>query len=130
VNAATYHTLCAYGGIAVVAPHPWPVPAAIPFPFESAAAVYVVVDGEGRPCYVGSVRRGKGGLAERMAEHLADAAKAARWHSVWIIPLRADTLASEVRRLEGVIGAHLGPYASRRLPSPAIPRPASRAYGR
>ena len=96
----------------------WPLPAAAPFGLQVAAAVYIVEDANGQCCYVGSVPAGSGrdGLAHRLAEHLADAAKRSRWHTVWVLPLMSDTSELEVRRIEGVVGAHLGPYLSRRLP--------------
>jgi hypothetical protein len=120
VNSTTYHVLCSYAGTSLLWSHPWPVPAVVPFPVQAAAAVYVVEDDVGRCCYVGSVSRGPGGLADRMAEHLDDLAKRVCWHAVWVIPLR-PTAVLEVRRIEGVVGAHLGPYLSRRLPAPRRP---------
>lgn len=121
MNLTTYRVLCAYAGPALSSPHPWPVSAVVPFPVKAAAAVYVIEDDAGRCCYVGSVCRGPGALADRLAEHLDDPYKRARWHRVWIIPLRLDTAVHEVRRIEGVVGAHLGPYLSRRLPVPSPP---------
>lgn len=118
MNSTTYRVLCAYAGPQLLWSHPWPVPAVTPFPLDVAAAVYVVLDVDGGCCYVGSVRRGSGGLAGRLSEHLDDPAKRARWHCVWVVPLRPDTVDAEVRRIEGVVGAHLGPYGSRRLPLP------------
>ncbi len=118
MNVTTYRVLCAYAGPSLSWAHPWPVPAVLPFPLEAAAAVYVVEDDVGTCCYVGSVSRGPGGLAARVAEHLDDPHKRTRWETVCIIPLRPETPVREVRRIEGVIGAHLGPYLSRRLPVP------------
>ena len=122
MNATTYHVLCTYAGDALLWSHPWPVPAALPFPLAVASAVYVVLDGDGRCCYVGSVRRVTGTLADRLAEHLADPVKRALWHTVRVVPLRPDVTATEARRVEGVVGAHLGPYGSRQLPAPRLPR--------
>ena len=127
MNSTTYHVLCSYAGPRLLRPHPWPVPAVLPFPLHFTTAVYVVVGGDGRCCYVGSVGRRAGGLAERIAEHLSDAAKRATWHTVWVLPLRADTVLPEVRRIEGVVGAHLRPHRSRRLP---VPRPPDASAGR
>jgi len=124
MNATTYRILCGYAGPGVMAAWPWPMPVSIPFPMEVGTAVYVVVDAEGRTCYVGSVRRDSGGLASRLAEHLSNPAKRATWHTVWVVPLRPEVPTAEVRRIEGVIGAHLGPYASRQLPTPRPPTPA------
>jgi len=120
MNLATYQVLCAYAGPSLRWRHPWPAPAAMPFPLRVESAVYVVEDADGRCCYVGSVNRGAGGLADRMAEHLGDPAKRSVWHAVWVVPLLPGTAETEVRRIEGVVGAHLGPYGARRLP---LPRP-------
>lgn len=121
MNVTTYQVLCTYAGPALSWPHPWPVPAVVPFPIEAAAGVYVIEDDTGMCCYVGSVSRGPGGLADRLTEHLDDPYKRALWHRVWVIPLQPDTAVHEVRRIEGVVGAHLGPYLSRRLPAPHPP---------
>lgn len=124
MNPTTYRVLCAYAGPQLLWSHPWPLPAVTPFPLSVGTAVYVVLDVDGLCCYVGSVRRGSGGLAGRVTEHLSDPAKRARWHTVWVVPLCPDTGETEVRRIEGVVGAHLGPYGSRRLPHPR-PAPAA-----
>lgn len=92
----------------------------MPFPQQFTTAVYVAVGDDDQCCYVGSVARTAGGLAERIAEHLRDQAKRAMWRTVWVVPLRPDTVLAEVRRIEGVVGAHLRPHRSRRLP---VPRP-------
>jgi hypothetical protein len=118
MTPTTYRVLCGYAGPALSRPHPWPVPANRPFPLQIGSAVYVIEDGDGRCCYVGSVNRRAGGLAQRLAEHLDDPAKRSVWHHVWVVPLISPIAEVEVRRIEGVIGAHLGPYLSRRLPSP------------
>ena len=91
MNSTTYHVLCSYVGSRLLRPHPWPVPAVLPFPLHFTTAVYVVVGDDGRCCYVGSVGRTVGGLAERIAEHLRDTAKRAMWQTVWVLPLRQDT---------------------------------------
>lgn len=128
MNPTTYRIISSYAGRWLSWSHPWPLPAVLPFPLRVTAAVYVVIDGEGRICYVGSVCRGPGsGLADRLAEHLDDPDKRARWQAVWVVPLRPHTAPAEVRRIEGVIGAHLQPYGSRRLP---MPRPPDFDHGR
>jgi hypothetical protein len=127
MTPATYGVLCSYAGPSLWWSHPWPVPAAVPFPLQVESAVYVIEDADGRCCYVGSVNRGCGGLADRLAEHLDDPAKRSRWQAVWVVPLTPSTSGTEVRRIEGVIGAHLGPYLSRRLP---VPRPPAARLGR
>ena len=121
MTPTTYLVLCTYAGSALGWSHPWAVPATHPFPLQVEGAVYVVEDKDGRCCYVGSVNRRAGGLADRLAEHLDDPGKRSSWHHVWVVPLRSHTTEVEVRRIEGVIGAHLGPYMSRRLPSPRPP---------
>lgn len=118
MNINTYEVLCSYAGTRLFRPHPWPVPAGRPFPLDFTSAVYVVIGGDGRCCYVGSVCRTSGGLSDRIAEHLNDPTKYLKWHSIWVLPIRSDTPLSEVRRIEGVVGAHLGPYGSHRLPPP------------
>ncbi len=134
MNRTTYRVLCSYAGSSLSWMHPWPMPAVVPFAVQAAAAVYVVEDDAGRCCYVGSVSRGPGGLADRLAEHLDDPAKRACWHTVWVVPLRPETGVAEVRRIEGVVGAHLGPYLSHRLPIArpsvgVVVRPASKGDG-
>lgn len=121
MNRTTYRVLCTYAGSSLSWPHPWPVPAVVPFPAKAAAGIYIIEDDAGRCCYVGSVSRSSGGFADRLAEHLDDPQKRAHWRRVWTIPLRPETAVQEVRRIEGVVGAHLGPYLSRRLPVPEPP---------
>lgn len=62
-----------------------------------------------------------GGLAGRMPDHLGNTAKRSVWHAIWVVSLVSDTADTEVRRIEGVVGAHLGRYNSRRLPRPRPP---------
>ncbi len=121
MNSTTYRVLCSYAGPYLVRRHPWPVPAAEPFPLVFSTAVYIALDAGGRCCYVGSVCRAVGGLKDRVSEHLGDPAKRTIWHVIWVLPLVAGTPSHEVRRIEGVVGAHLGPALSRRLPSARPP---------
>lgn len=121
MNSTTYRVLCSYAGPYLVRPHPWPVPAVEPFPLLFSTAVYIALDAGGRCCYVGSVCRSVGGLKERVAEHLGDPVKRGTWYAIWVLPLVPGTPSDEVRRIEGVVGAHLGPALSRRLPSPHPP---------
>lgn len=119
MNSLTYESLSRYAGGALAWSHPWPTSATVPFPVDPAAAVFAAFDRDDRCCYVGSVKRSAGsGLADRIAEHRADRRKRVLWHRVWVLPLRPDTRSREVRRIEGVVGAHLGPWASCRLPAP------------
>ena len=121
MNRSEYRRLSVYAGSGLLRPHPWPVPATVPFPLRFEAAVYVAVDAEDVCRYVGSVSRPDGGLAARIAEHLDDPVKRQRWRQVWVLPLRPELTRSEVRRIEGVVGAHLGPTDSVRLPTPYPP---------
>lgn len=130
MNSITYHTLCSYAGPRLLRRHPWPVPAVVPFPLLFSTAVYVVLGEDGRCCYVGSVCRTAGGLANRIAEHLGEPAKRTTWHTVCVVPLRPDTPPAEVRRIEGVVGAHLGPRRSKRLPTPGVPNGVARGNPR
>jgi hypothetical protein len=119
VNASDYRTVCDYAGRRLARAHPWPVPARVPFPLNPQAAVYMACDASGACRNVGSVSRGPGsGLATRIAEHLGDPRKRAVWDHIWVLALHPDTPLAEVRRLEGVIGAHLGPVDNVRLPRP------------
>ncbi len=116
MNVTTYHVLCRYAGSHLWWSHPWPLPAAVPFGLQAGSAVYIVEDASGNCRYVGSVCRGVGGLAARIAEHLTDPIKCELWHRVWVLPLRPETPEVEVRRIEGVVGAHLPRLGSQRLP--------------
>jgi hypothetical protein len=75
--------------------------------------VYIVGDLMNQVAYVGSSMTGASG---RLRVHLAEPAKRRTWRSVWLIPLSANTPESEVRRIEGRVGARLHPTGSRRLP--------------
>jgi hypothetical protein len=126
VNRTTYGVLAAYAGAALSASCPWPVTATTPFPMDANPAVYVAIGIDGRCCYVGSVaRQGETGLADRIAAHLRQPHKARTWQEVWVLPLLPGTPRSEVRRIEGVVGAHLGPKGSVRLPILVAPRAGS-----
>lgn len=130
MNVVDYRAVCRYPGVHLARAHPWPVAASLPFPLNPHAAIYMACDTAGRCRNVGSVARGPGsGLAARIAEHLADPKKRAVWDHIWVLPLRLDTTLAEVRRLEGVVGGHLGPTDNAWLPSPesgSAVRPARR----
>ena len=129
MTAEDYEALVAYAGRHLARPHPWPVPACIPFPLDPRAAVYVAEDNQGRCRNVGSVARGpSSGLAGRIAEHLSDPAKRAVWHWIWVLPLHPNTMEAEVRRLEGVVGLHLGPLDNCWLPRAAPPPEGGRRF--
>jgi hypothetical protein len=120
MNRRDYDVLVGYAGRHLDRPHPWPLPATTPFPLDMPAAVYVAVDDTGRCRYVGSVSRSSDfGLSQRIREHMAEPSKHTTWNRVWVLPLRATTPLTDVRRLEGVVGAHLGPSDNRRLPRPS-----------
>jgi hypothetical protein len=84
--------------------------------------VYIVGDLLNQVAYVGSSMTGAAG---RLRDHLAEPHKRRTWRSVWLIPLSAETPESEVRRVEGRVGARLCPTGNRRLPK-AFGPPASR----
>lgn len=80
-------------------------------------AVYIAIDMEGRVDYVGSVSRvGVRGAATRLREHLADNARLRAWNMLMLVPLHPATPREAVLRIEGRVGAHLGPSRNRRLP--------------
>ena len=119
MNSFDYKLLIAYAGRHLAWAHPWPVPASVPFSLNPEAAIYVACDVEGTCRYVGSVTRAQGfGLAGRIAEHLGEFEKRRLWHTIWVLPLHAETPVDEVRRIEGVAGAHLGPSDNKWLPQP------------
>ena len=77
------------------------------------AAVYIVEGRDGTVLYVGSTRRpGASALRDRIAEHLREPAKAARWHRLYVLPLMADTSPEAVRLLEGLVALDLRPLDS------------------
>jgi hypothetical protein len=80
--------------------------------------VYIVSDLMNEVAYVGSSMTGAAG---RLRDHLTESAKRRTWRAVWIIPLSPRTPESEVRRVEGRVGARLHPTGSRRLPKPFGP---------
>ena len=119
MNSTTYEIICMYAGPWLSRPHPWPIAATLPFALAAPAAVYAAFDGGDSCCYVGSVDRSTPrGLGDRIAEHLNDQRKRANWDHLWVVPLRPGVPRQEVRRIEGVVGAHLGPSSSLRLPRP------------
>lgn len=81
-------------------------------------AVYVAVGLSGEVLYVGSVCRpdDPAGVASRMEEHLRKLDRLQTWAQLYVVPLRADTPLTTVRRIEGRIGAHLAPVMNRALP--------------
>lgn len=87
----------------------------------SGPVVYIVGDLLNQVAYVGSSMTGAAG---RLRDHLTEPAKRRTWRSVWLIPLSVATPDSEVRRIEGRVGARLRPTGSRRLPK-AFGPPAS-----
>lgn len=123
MDRSDYERVARYAGHHLQRAHPWPVPAAVPFPLDPNAAVYMACDTSGRCLNVGSVARTGSGLAARIYEHLSDPRKRRTWNHVWVLLLKDETPVAEVRRLEGVVGAHLGPTANRWLPKPAPPAP-------
>lgn len=127
MNAALYRQVARYAGRHLSYLRPFPVPAVTPFPVRVANAVYIATDAATNVVYVGSVARTTGGVATRIAEHLTDWSKRHSWRHVWVIPLRLDTSIEDVRSIEGVVGAHLGPTGSQYLPRVRPPINADRA---
>ena len=123
MKQAEYVSLTKYAGVSLAWSHPWPVPARVPFPLNLEAAIYIAY-GRDRHCrYVGSVARiDTGGLSSRIADHLRDSQKRETWTDLWVLPLKPDTPLVSIRKLEGVIGAHLRPIDNIRLPRTSDPR--------
>lgn len=87
-------------------------------PRDIGTAVYVIVGITGDVLYVGSTCRPEAaGVCQRLAEHLRDPAKQARWNTALVFPLVADTSAAAVRRYEGTVARWLLPDEGRRWPS-------------
>jgi hypothetical protein len=86
-----------------------------------AAAVYVALNGDGQPAYVGSVHRPScaHALADRMREHRASE----RWHWLVVFPIHASTPTKIVRLLEGAVSSVLWPSQTRRRPRSDLPPP-------
>jgi len=121
VTKHEYEVLAGYAGRHLLRSYPWPIRLGFPFPLPWGRAVYAVYDAEGNCRNVGSVARASGGLACRLREHLTDPVKRSTWAVVYAIPLEDSTPEAEVRRLEGVIGAHLRPRDNRWLPAARPP---------
>lgn len=117
-----YEVLAGYAGRYLSRSHPWAVAVAVPFPLSCGCAVYAAYDTEDICRNVGSVARiYPGGLGQRIREHMADPAKRNTWTMLYVFPLSETTPLVEVRRLEGVIGAHLHPIDNRWLPAARPP---------
>lgn len=120
-----YDAMCAYAGehlaqrlpVAVAIGKGEPIPAI-------SCGVYIAVGLVGEVLYVGSVVRPKDsrGVHARIVEHLRKVDRFENWAELWIVPLRPETPAEEVRRIEGRIGAHLAPSMSINLPKLTRPK--------
>lgn len=114
-----YEAVAAYAGEFLAARWPDPIEIgggeAIP---DVSSAVYIALGMDDGVLYVGSVHRPEvpSGLAARLDEHLRTFAKRTAWNRLLVVPLVDSTPESEVRRIEGRIGAHLAPLASKALP--------------
>lgn len=99
---------------------------------DFAVGVYVAVGLDGTVLYVGSVHRpgNQSGVQARIDEHRRQLDRLQTWDKIYVVPLVADTPLSTVRRIEGRIGAHLAPSASRALPRLAQSRPRDSAHKR
>src|SRR4051794_21836913 len=105
-----YRTLAQYAGehLAATWAEPIAIGAGAPLP-DCSAGVYVAIDVDGSVAYVGSFYRpgdSRGG-ASRISEHLRNSSRFRSWNLLYIFPLKADTSLSDVRRIEGRVGAHL-----------------------
>jgi hypothetical protein len=77
---------------------------------DEARAVYIVVNSEGKCCYVGQTRptrRRENVAAERLKQHLREPSKRESWACYWVIPLRPDTPDSIVDQLEKRVALRL-----------------------
>lgn len=85
---------------------------------DLAVAVYVALGIDGHVLYVGSVHRPTDprGVSARLGEHLKKQDRFETWDMLYLIPLKPETPIATVRRIEGRIGAHLGPQKSIALP--------------
>jgi len=77
-------------------------------------AVYIAADRANVVRYVGSARR-NGSVADRIQEHVLNG-RADHWTRLMIVPLRPDTEAGLVRKVEGRVGRVLRPLDVQRLP--------------
>jgi hypothetical protein len=115
MSPALYDAVCDLAGdaLALRLPRRFGIDARLP---STRVGVYIVLDAMSRVRYVGSVARADAGAASsRLREHGARLG----WRWVLVIPLREDTTASRVRRIEGDIGRILRPPDNHRLPRSA-----------
>ncbi|MET8577234.1 hypothetical protein [Streptomyces sp. NPDC005012] len=86
-----------------------PCPDAMP---DARCAVYAAEDGRGSVCYVGSVCRPEDprGLANHIAEYIAELAMTTKWDRIYVFPLHGETPEPDVRRIGGDIAGWLLPY--------------------
>jgi hypothetical protein len=99
-----------------VMPRPYQVdPEMLP---DASCAVYAVVDGREKVCYVGSVYRPSDpqGLASHVREYLHENPKTARWSKIHVLPLRSDISERKVRHIGGAVVGWLLPYDRERWP--------------
>lgn len=120
-----YEALCGYAGDHLQTRWPDPVEVGsgelIP---QLSVGVYVALGVDETVLYVGSVCRPENafGVRARVEEHLRKHERHAAWNKVLLLPLKSDTPLSEVRRIEGRVGAHLRPAMSNALPKLNSPR--------
>jgi hypothetical protein len=116
-----YRSVCVHAGKHRGGYLPQPVSLEHGLDLPYSIAVYIACNYFEQVVYVGSVRRSSDprGLERRIAAHLRDSDKSEAWRTLWVIPLRADASLHEVRRIEGLVGAHLRPPGNRRLPGAA-----------
>lgn len=80
--------------------------------------VYVVLDVDGRPAYVGKVcsARDRARLRSRIREHLQDPAKREAFDCVYFFPVQQRYGNAHVEQIEGWFAIHLRPHMSQRSP--------------
>jgi hypothetical protein len=114
-----YEALAAYAGECLAERIPEPIHIGVGEQIPNlAVAVYVAVGTDGSVLYVGSVCRPSDlrGVNSRLSEHLRRQERFETWDLLYLIPLKPQTPIATVRRIEGRIGAHLGPRGSAALP--------------
>ncbi|MGW4476436.1 hypothetical protein ACWENQ_42820 [Nonomuraea sp. NPDC004354] len=118
MNRTVYRALAEMCGHALLHPMPHPYEVDLEMLPDASCAVYAVVDGREKVCYVGSVYRPSDpqGLASHVREYLHEDLKTARWSKIYVLPLRPGISEKEVRRIGGEVAGWLLPYDRERWP--------------
>jgi hypothetical protein len=91
---------------------------------DFSTAIYIMANADNVIRYVGSTVR-TGSVGDRVQEHVLSG-RANGWIRLMVVPLRADTDETLVRRIEGRVGAVLRPLDVVRLPTFGRPRTKNR----